>query len=236
MARWTTDFDCGHETNWWYVIKDSEFDINSLKAKRRYEINKGVKNFDVRPINPDNYREELYNVQVAAFSAYPKKYRPTVVKEAFVKGVDGWTNYRVFGAFSRNTGCLAGYSLLEDTDERFKSFIVQKTEPNFEKYSVNAALVEGILSYYSDFLGDGGIICDGARSISHETNFQDYLEKYFGFRKAYCRLHIKYKPKIQLIVKCLFPFRKLLKIFDGVGIVHQINSILKMEEISKSQD
>ena len=38
LARWTTDFDCGSETNWWYVIKDTPFDINALKSKRRYEI------------------------------------------------------------------------------------------------------------------------------------------------------------------------------------------------------
>ena len=34
LARWTTNFDCGYETNWWYVIKDTPFDINVLKAKR----------------------------------------------------------------------------------------------------------------------------------------------------------------------------------------------------------
>lgn len=41
LARWTSSFDCGHETNWWYVIKDTPFDINELKKKRRYEIRKG---------------------------------------------------------------------------------------------------------------------------------------------------------------------------------------------------
>ncbi len=43
LARWVTDFDCGYETNWWYVIKDTPFDIDALKAKRRYEITKGLK-------------------------------------------------------------------------------------------------------------------------------------------------------------------------------------------------
>lgn len=52
FARWTTDFDCGYETNWWYIIKDQPFDINALKAKRRYEIKKGIKNFDAKTIEP----------------------------------------------------------------------------------------------------------------------------------------------------------------------------------------
>lgn len=107
----------------------------------------------------------------------------------------------------------------------------KKTIPRFEKFAINAALVEGILNYYTDFLSSGGIICDGARSVNHETAFQDYLEKYFEFRKAYCRLHIEYRPKIRWIVKCLFPFRNLLKKYDGIGAVHKINGILKMEEI-----
>ena len=59
LARWTTDFDCGYETNWWYIIKDTPFDISALKAKRRYEINKGVKNFEAIVIDPTNYGEEL---------------------------------------------------------------------------------------------------------------------------------------------------------------------------------
>lgn len=58
LARWTTDYDCGCETSWWYVIKDTPFNIATLKAKRRYEINKGKKNFEVRRINPSEYVED----------------------------------------------------------------------------------------------------------------------------------------------------------------------------------
>lgn len=50
LARWTSEFDCSYETNWWYIIKDTPFDIANMKAKRRYEINKGLKNFDVLEI------------------------------------------------------------------------------------------------------------------------------------------------------------------------------------------
>ena len=30
LARWTSDWDCGYETEWWYVIKDEPFDITAL--------------------------------------------------------------------------------------------------------------------------------------------------------------------------------------------------------------
>ena len=64
MARWTVDWDCGYETGWYYVIKDNVFDIDVLKAKRRYEIKKGCKNFTVRKIHPEDYKTELLQVQI----------------------------------------------------------------------------------------------------------------------------------------------------------------------------
>ena len=95
FARWTTNWDCGFETNWWYVIKDTPFDIAALKSKRRYEVNKGTKNFVIRVITPCEYKEQLYCIQIAAFSAYPKKYRPLVDKDKFLNGIDAWEKYTV---------------------------------------------------------------------------------------------------------------------------------------------
>ena len=231
LARWTTDFDCGYETNWWYVIKDTPFNISELKAKRRYEINKGIKNFEVKKIDPCEFKEELYCVQVAAFSAYPEKYRPTVDKDVFIKGIDNWKEHTVFGAFFRESNELCGYALLSRNGEKWVGFNVQKTNPEYEKYALNAALVEKVLSHYQDFLTNCGVICDGARSINHETAFQDYLEKYFGFRKAYCKLHVAYNPRVKWLIKLLYPFRKILIKLDGIGAIHQVNAVLRMEGI-----
>ena len=55
------------------MIKDTPFDINALKAKRRYEINKGKKNFDVKKIRPSEHRDELYEVLMAAYQGWPEK-------------------------------------------------------------------------------------------------------------------------------------------------------------------
>ena len=195
FARWTTDFDCGYETKWWYVIKDTPFDIGTLKAKRRYEINKGKKNFEVRIINPSEYSKELYEVQVAAFSAYPQSYRPVVNYDSFVQSVNDW--YK-----------------------------------QYETYAVNAALINEILYGLNDRLGKDFYICDGARSVFHETAFQDYLEKYFGFRKAYCNLHIKYRFPVGLIVGILYPFRSRISKLDS-SIAKKISSVLKMEELAR---
>ena len=48
LARWTTNFDCGYETEWWYCIKDTPFEPEKLSSKRRYEITKAERNFEVK--------------------------------------------------------------------------------------------------------------------------------------------------------------------------------------------
>lgn len=236
LARWTTEFDCGYETNWWYVIKDTPFDINALKAKRRYEINKGIKNFNIKEIEPTNYADELYNVQIAAYSAYPEKYRPTVDKQKFLSSVQHWDCYVCVGAFDRESNKLCGYALFSKESDNYVDFKVMRANPECEKNGVNAALVEGILRCFHSFLTHGGYICDGARSINHETAFQDYLEKYFGFRKAYCKLHITYNPKLKWMIWLIYPIRRFLKKLDGIGIIHSLNAVLKMEEICRNEE
>lgn len=228
LARYTTDFDCGYETNWWYVIKDTPFDIKGLKAKRRYEINKGKKNFEVRKINPKEYAEELADVQIKAFSAYPRKYRPAACRKSSAANFEACAsdkNSVVFGAFDLR-GLLCGYAQIL-LSKGWCSLSVLKADPEKERLGINAALVAGVLENLP--IGKDFYILDGARSINHETHFQDYLEKYFNFRKAYCKLHIRYNPRVAWLVKALYPFRGFLLKFDGYSMIHKINSVMKME-------
>ncbi len=237
LARWTSDFDCGYETEWWYTIKDSQYDIQSLKAKRRYEITKARRNFIVKVINPLEYAEELYSVQVAAFSAYPAKYRPTVNHDLFIENVKKRKD-TIFGAFwtgEENSGLrgkFCGYSAV-GVNGKCIEYRVHKAIPEYEKNAVNFALVDGVLKYYEDNLANGCYISNGQRSTNHETAFNDLLERYFGFRKAYCKLQIVYRPGLGWLIKILYCFRNLLKRFDDIRIVHLVNAVLTMEEIRR---
>lgn len=231
FARWTTDFDCGYETNWWYEIKDTPFEMSQLKAKRRYILRQGAKYFEVCRIDPAEYARELYDVQRVAFSVYPKSYRPAVDKEAFQSGL-ATSDGIFYGAFFRETGRLCGYTQILDYGS-YVGLNVQKTDPAYEKYQVNAALLEQVLTDLSDRLAAGCYICDGERNIMHETAFQDYLEKYFGFRKAYCRLNIRYRFMVGLAVKLLYPFRAGIEAMNSKS-AKQIAAVLKMENILRS--
>lgn len=234
LARWTTEFDCGYPTEWWYCIKDTPLDIQGLPSKKRYELNKGYRCFTVRRIDAAAYADDILSVAKAAFSAYPVHSRPVIKEEPFKNSLDGWKDKTVFGAFYRETGILAGYAVLTE-HERHVNFEIQKTRPDFEKYAVNAALVRAVCEYYDTRLWAGYYINDGERNILHETAFPEYLEKYFGFRKAYCRLHMRYRKGVRLAVKALMPFRSIFRKHGCGKIGHKINGLLTMEEICRHQ-
>lgn len=237
FARWTSDFDCGYETNWWYCIKDVPFDLSLIKSNYRYKVNKGLKYFDIQTIDPVKYCGEIYDVFTAAYSSWPAKYRPFFSHDDAVELSHKLAIYPdmvCYGVFNRETGELSGF-MQAPTFESYAELQVLRVKPECEKHQINAALVYALLKSNQSRLENGYYILDGARNINHETNFQDYLEKYFGFRKAYCNLHIAYNPKIKWLIKMMFPLRKILQTLDAVGLIHQINSVLFMEELVRNE-
>ncbi len=232
LVRWITDFDCKKQTDWWYVIKDNPFDISKIKSKRRYEINKGIKNFCVKEIDHITFCDGIYNVANKAYEKYPAAYRPNICYDAFVEDVKKWNHYKVYGAFSNDSGELCSYAIL-DKNDLYIDFVNLKSVPESEKNGVNFAIIYKILVDHEAFLKSGGYICDGSRAINHVTNFQDFLEKYFEFRKAYCELHIKIKPTIRNILIALYLFKGILYKLDRISFIHNINSVLKLLEFSK---
>ena len=232
MAVWTTDYDCGHETMFWYVVKDTPFDISQLNSKRRYEITRGNRYFLVREIVPADFGEEICSVIAEARKGYSGA-SGSIDREKVISGVKNWKFYKVYGAFFRENEELAGYMTVTRQGQHI-GLCIQQAKPEYEKYQVNAALINKLLEDHAEDLSQGAYINDGSRNIQHLTHFQDYLEKYFQFRKAYCRLHIIYHPRIKWLVKLLYPFRKLLRRLDSIKLIHKINGVLLMEEISRS--
>lgn len=234
FARWITDFDCGHETEWYHVIKDEPFDKTSLKAKRRYEVNKGLKNFYTQIIDPVQYRDDIYEIVVDAFSSYPAKYRPSIDKSKFIGSIGSWSkdNIIVIGAFDKTNDELCGFAYLV-RNEDYLNYSMHRVRPSEEKKGINAALVFGVLDYFTR-LSDCRYITDGERAIRHETKFQDYLIKYFGFRKAYCKLNVIYNPCLKPIVCLLYPFKSIAYKLKNNNFLYNIYCVLEQERIRRS--
>lgn len=236
FARWITDFDCQEETEWWCLVKDTPFDIMSLKSNRRSIITRGLKRVDVRMICPADYAAQMANVLIKAWSSYDEAYtegndRERLTKEFQELTKDSLGNTEYLGAFLKDTDTLIGYSIYL-VHEDWIEYSVVKTDPEYLNTQVNAAL-----AYYGleRYIRPGiKYVHGGWRTMIHDTNYQDYLEKNFGYRKAYCRLHVQYRPWMKAVVYMLYPFRNLIKKGSENKLIYQIWCTLHQEEIHRT--
>lgn len=145
--------------------------MSELKAKKRYEITKEKRNFDVKRIEPKEYDEELYNIQIEAFRAYPEKYRIDISWNTFLDSLRWQANAIVYGDFEREGGKLVGYALVRLYDT-YASFESLKVIPMQERKGINVALVAAICETFEEKLREEHFyILDGGHASFHETNF-----------------------------------------------------------------
>ena len=228
LARWTTDFDCGYETSWWYLIRTAPYNPEDVSAKERKSIRQALKKSYVRRISIAEHLDELYACYLSAFEQYEnadnKKTRDRFIN-ATSPCVECWAGY------DAETDKLIGYMTVAVYDV-YAEIQTAKFDPAYFKSQASDSLYDTILSHY---LGERGkqYVCSGSRNINHKTGTQEYKIRRFGYRKAYCHLHVQYNPKVKLIVQVLYPFRKLLRKLDKISIVHQINAVLFMEELAR---
>lgn len=237
MARYITDYDCGYETQWYYVIKDDKFDISKLKAKERNIINNGKKNFAIKIINPMDYKDSIYNIYIEMNKILSTNSRSNISKEHFF---DNFGKEIFIGAFDCVNGVetsnLSAYAIISlyDSSKDVVNFSVLRYLPESRKKNVNAAIIEFICTHYMNS-GKYLYINDGERSIRHDTTFQDYLIRYFGFRKAYCKLNVVYSKRLKVVVKLLYPFRLLIKKISQYNRnIYNLYVLLYQEEIARS--
>lgn len=102
------------------------------------------------------------------------------------------------------------------------SYLTMGVNPNAPSstYPMYGLILE--MSRY--YLEEKGLkyVLDGARSITEHSNIQPFLEQKFKFRKAYCDIQIYYKPWFNILIKVLYPFRKMIK-------NRKISAILRQE-------
>ena len=112
-------------------------------------------------------------------------------------------------------------------------FTASKYSTGDLKLRVSDALNYTVLNYYLNDCGKR-YVSNGTRSVIHETNVQDYYQEHFNFRKAYCKLQIKYRFPVNLLICILYPLRKILKNHD-TGNLHSVMALLYMEQIARQQ-
>ena len=236
FARWTSNFDCDEKTNWFYVIKDNEYEIQSLNSNRRKKITRGRKNFYSKIIRAKEYKTEIAEISIASFSSYPINYRPKFSKNDIISFIENgdWDSHIFVGIFYRLTNELVGYGAIIN-HSNYIMIGQHIVKPSFEKYYVNYALVDALLTYLNkDLINQKKYIFNGSTNLVHKTNFYKLLIDCFGYRKAYCKLHIVYRPIIKPLVFILFLFRRTIKSFKNKSsLLYKINAVLEMEKIAR---
>lgn len=232
LARWTSNWDCGYETEWWYTIQDTPFDIKNLRSSSRRRITVGLKNFDCKRIEPKEYASEMADITLKDWGTYPASYRPNLTREKLIQEYSTCTDI-AYGAFDNEDGKLSAFQLIRDCGTYY-TLGQGKSIPEKQKKQVNAALIHSYISDIGHEYSKGKYLSNGQRNLVHQTNFNDDLCHYYGFRKAYCKLNIQYRFPVGLIVSILYPFRRILSKYNN-GIFHNVNAILAMEQIQKNQ-
>ena len=235
FARWVSDFDCSEETEWWCIIKDTPFDIMSLKSNRRSLITRGLKRVDVKVIIPADYAEQMSNILVKEWKYYDDSYEEGNDRQKLTDDFKKLTmknlgNAEYLGAFLKDTDTMIGYASYNLFDDWIEYSVV-KTDPEYLNTQVNAALAYfGVERYMRPGIK---YIHGGWRTMIHESNYQEYLMKNFGFRKAYCKLHIEYRPLMQIAVNVLYPLRGMIKKVKNKWI-YTVWCALQQEEIRRT--
>ena len=229
FARWTTKFDCEHETEFWYVICDQQLEITDYSKNTRNQIRRGLRRCEVRLIKKEEVIKDGFESYHAAFLSYNTHLDPKTEME-FQEEIkllsDNWEFWGIY-----NEGKLIGYCQNRVVGD-YCDYSTIKFHPDFLKLYPSYALFYTMNQYY---LNEKKFkyVNDGARSISHETNIQSFLIQKFKFRKAYCKLNIVYSDRVGLLIKVVYPFRIILKLLN-FGPFTKLNILINQEKIRRS--
>jgi hypothetical protein len=229
FARWVTDFDSEKETEFWHVICDKNISIDKYSVNTRSKIKRGLKNCEVKKISKQEIIENAYEVYENAFLKYTT-HSTCQNKVNFMQDIKSLgTNWEFFGVYYKEK--LIAYCMcsLKDSTCNYSTI---KFHPQYLKYYSSYALFHTMNQYY---LGERKLkyVNDGARNLVHKTNVQDFLITKFGFRKAYCKLHVKYSLMLRFMVLFIYPLRFVFYRFNNKFAV-KITALLFQEKIRRS--
>lgn len=231
FLRWESEFDSTQKSEWWHVIKDDNPAIESLSSSTRSKIRRGLKKYECSVVSREYILKEGYEVYKNAFSRYStheKLFDMRRFKNAIINLPE---KTEFWGVMDKKDGALVAYSE-NYVDEKCCFYNTIWFAPSsLKKYSSYAVFYK-MNKYYLEEVGLD-YISDGARSLSHSTNIHDYLISKFGFRKAYSKLNVCYRPWLKVIVSLCYPFRSLISAVP-VSVFRKVSIILKQEEIRRN--
>lgn len=231
LLRNTYDFDMNISTSFWYVIKDSFNGLDELSSNVRTKVRKALKTYDVEKVSPETLKNIGVSIFNAALVSYKVKANTITQKElddriTKEKSEGNFEYWCIFEKTSRKAVALS----INRVDEDCVEYQTLKAIPEYLKGSTYPyyGLIYEMNRYYLEEKKKK-YVNDGTRSITEHSNIQIFLIEKFKFRKAYCRLQIKYRWWLKICIDILYPFRNLIPIL-------KIKAILYQEEMKRNQN
>ena len=230
-------------TQFWYVECD-QYDFDGLPTKLKTKIRRAHKDCVIRPLDAAWLAANGYECYAAAFSRYKNGAADSrqMFEEKCLSCVGG--PFQFWGAFIGDV--LAGFvKAIAGTD--YVSLSLFKIHPGFPSSRPAYALMDAVLR---ECVSDAKKpVNNGFRSLSHETNMQDFVLQ-FGFRKVHCDLKIVYRRPLATMIDMLYPLKPLIDrnanqspdheaaqaAKHGVAsrVLTSVKAILRQEEIRRS--
>tara|TARA_B100001142_G_scaffold317342_1_gene358194 strand:+ start:143 stop:952 length:810 start_codon:yes stop_codon:yes gene_type:complete len=229
FARWITEFDCNQVTEFWYVICDQFTPLDLVSRNTRSKIRRGLKKCSVIKVPKDQILENGFACYRAAFDNYSNSPPSKSKLEFKTEILDLEGEWDFWAVFHKDT--LVGYSQNRIVDNCCEYSTI-KFHPKYLSLYTSYILFFTMNKYYLDEM-NFQYVNDGSRSLLHKTNIQDFLITKFGFRKAYCKLHIQYNYILNILVRFIYPFRFVFYPFNN-RFASKINSLLVQEKIRRS--
>ncbi len=232
FIRWETNFDCGYETEYWHIIKDKVSTLESLSGNTRHNIRRGLNRCIIKKIPAKEVAEFGYESYIKAFRKYNTFIKPETNDE-FIKNIlkkENDPEWEFWGVWNLEQKMIA-YAINRVSDNRC-FYKTTKFHPDYLKLYTSDALFFIMNTHYLDERSMK-YVDDGPRSLSHQTNIQEYFINKFEFRRAYSRMHIVYNPKVRFAVKSLYPLKNFLS-KNNSSIASKLNVLMKHEEIRRS--
>lgn len=182
--------------------------MEELSSKKRNQVKKSLKTYEIKKVGKEEILKWGYGIRVRAIQHYKVK-ADLESKEDFEKNIinsksDFWMVY------DKLTSIPVAYALNNVKDDCCNYYSI-KIDP---KYLNSTYPMYGLIYTMNEYyLKEKGLryVNDGARSITEHSNIQPFLISTFNFRKAYCRVQLKYQWWFGLIIKILYPFRNIIK-------------------------
>jgi hypothetical protein len=216
-VSWTEGFCAEADVARWYAVISRQFvPLEKMPAKRRYEVQRGLKNCEVRRVDAAEIARNGYETHVAAMKSYaggqhvyvPSRtdFSARVLTDApFADIKHHWAAY--------HQSRMVAFAQCWLYDRTEADYTLIKLHPECRPLYAGYALVQRMNEFY---LRDQGFeyVNDGWRSILHETAVQDFLIGKFNFEKAAARLCVEFRPPFNALLKVSSSLHPILRKLD----------------------